>query len=131
MYNKILNIEMWPLIIYFSLLFCYNRSCLEMLVIFLYFLKNEHYNSLIHIFRRNISWNTKQKQMIQFDIEDNKVRNVAFTGGCNGNLQGISHLVEGMDVNEAISRLEGIRCGFKSTSCPDQLAHALKEAIAK
>ena len=63
-------------------------------------------------------------QMIQFDIEDNKVRNVAFTGG-------ISHLVEGMDVNEAISRLEGIRCGFKSTSCPDQLAHALKEAIAK
>ena len=70
-------------------------------------------------------------QMIQFDIEDNKERNVAFTGGCNGNLQGISHLVEGMDVNEAISRLEGIRCGFKSTSCPDQLAHALKEAIAK
>ena len=70
-------------------------------------------------------------QMIQFDSEDNKVRNVAFTGGCNGNLQGISHLVEGMDVNEAISRLEGIRCGFKSTSCPDQLAHALKEAIAE
>ena len=70
-------------------------------------------------------------QMIQFDIEDTKVRNVAFTGGCNGNLQGISHLIEGMDVNEAISRLEGIRCGFKSTSCPDQLAQALKEAIAE
>ena len=68
---------------------------------------------------------------IEFDIDNNKIYNVRYTGGCNGNLQGISHLVEGMDVNEAISRLEGIRCGFKSTSCPDQLAHALKEAIAK
>lgn len=70
-------------------------------------------------------------QLIQFDIEDNKVRNVAFTGGCNGNLQGISRLIEGMDVEEAISRIEGIRCGFKSTSCPDQLAKALKEASGK
>lgn len=70
-------------------------------------------------------------QMIQFDIEDNKVKNVSFLGGCNGNLQGISRLVEGMDVNDAISRIEGIRCGFKSTSCPDQLAQALKEAIKK
>ena len=70
-------------------------------------------------------------QMIQFDIEDNKVRNVAFTGGCNGTCREFPTSFEGMDVNEAISRLEGIRCGFKSTSCPDQLAHALKEAIAK
>lgn len=67
-------------------------------------------------------------QLIDFDIEDNKVKNVSFTGGCNGNLQGISHLIEGMDVNEAVSRLEGIKCGFKKTSCPDQLAQALKEA---
>ena len=67
-------------------------------------------------------------QLIQFDIEDNKVRNVVFTGGCNGNLQGISRLIEGMDVEEAISRIDGIRCGFKATSCPDQLAKALKEA---
>ena len=76
-------------------------------------------------------WYADKTKFADYLIEDNKVRNVAFTGGCNGNLQGISHLVEGMDVNEAISRLEGIRCGFKSTSCPDQLAHALKEAIAK
>ena len=70
-------------------------------------------------------------QSIDFDIEDNKVKNVSFVGGCSGNLQGISRLIEGMDVNEAISRIEGIRCGFKSTSCPDQLAQALKEATGK
>ncbi len=67
-------------------------------------------------------------QMINFDVVDGKVTNVSFLGGCNGNLQGIGRLVEGMDVNEAISRLEGIRCGFKNTSCPDQLAQALKAA---
>ena len=70
-------------------------------------------------------------QSIDFDIEDNKVKNVSFVGGCSGNLQGMSRLIEGMDVNEAISRIEGIRCGFKSTSCPDQLAKALKEATGK
>ena len=70
-------------------------------------------------------------QSIDFDIEDNKVKNVSFVGGCSGNLQGISRLIEGMDVNEAISRIEGIRCGFKSTSCPDQLAKSLKEATGK
>lgn len=70
-------------------------------------------------------------QQIHFDIIDNKVRNVSFVGGCNGNLQGISRLIDGMDVNEAISRIEGIRCGFKPTSCPDQLAQALKSAVRK
>lgn len=69
-------------------------------------------------------------QKITFDIEDGKVHNVSYTGGCNGNLQGIARLVEGMEVNEAIRRLEGIRCGFKSTSCPDQLSKALTEALA-
>ena len=68
-------------------------------------------------------------QKIDFRLEDGKIYDVAFTGGCNGNLKGISALVEGMDAKEAISRLEGIRCGFKSTSCPDQLAQALKEAL--
>ncbi len=68
-------------------------------------------------------------QKIDFDIEDGKVTNVHFSGGCNGNTQGISRLIEGMDVNEAISRLEGIQCGFKKTSCPDQLAKALKQAV--
>lgn len=67
-------------------------------------------------------------QRIFFEIEDNKVKNVQFLGGCNGNLQGISSLVEGMDVDEIISRTEGIRCGMKPTSCPDQLATALKKA---
>lgn len=70
-------------------------------------------------------------RLIEFDIENNKVRNVGFTGGCSGNLQAISHLIEGMDVDEAISRIEGIHCGFKSTSCPDQLAQALKKATGK
>lgn len=67
-------------------------------------------------------------QEINFEIEDNKVKNVSFIGGCNGNLKGIGSLVEGMDVNEVISRLEGITCGRKATSCPD-LATALKQAI--
>jgi uncharacterized protein (TIGR03905 family) len=65
---------------------------------------------------------------IHFDIIDGKVHNVSFVGGCNGNLQGIGRLVEGMDVQECIQKLKGIRCGFKSTSCPDQLAKALTEA---
>ena len=67
-------------------------------------------------------------QKIFFDIEDGKVKNVQLLGGCNGNLKGIGALVEGMNVDEVISRLEGTRCGMKSTSCPDQLAKALKEA---
>ena len=63
---------------------------------------------------------------IDFDLKDGKVYNVRFTGGCNGNLKGISSLVKGMKVEDAISKLEGIKCGAKSTSCPDQLAQALK-----
>lgn len=66
---------------------------------------------------------------IHFDVNDNKISNVSFVGGCNGNLQGISRLVEGMDINDAISRLDGIRCGFKQTSCPDQLCKALKNYV--
>lgn len=65
---------------------------------------------------------------IAFEIEDGKVKNVQFFGGCNGNLKGIGALVEGMDVDDVIRRVEGIRCGMKSTSCPDQLAQALKAA---
>ena len=65
---------------------------------------------------------------IVFDVEDGKVKNVQFIGGCNGNLKGIGALVEGMDIDEVIDRIEGIHCGMKSTSCPDQLAQALKAA---
>jgi len=67
-------------------------------------------------------------QMINFEVENNKVKNVQFLGGCNGNLKGIGALVEGMDIDEVISRVEGVRCGMKATSCPDQLAQALKAA---
>lgn len=63
---------------------------------------------------------------IDIEVKDGRIESVAFTGGCNGNLQGISALVKGMTVEEAISRLKGIRCGFKNTSCPDQLAKALE-----
>ncbi len=64
---------------------------------------------------------------IHFDVIDNKLSNVRYTGGCNGNLKGIGKLVEGMDVDDAIRRLDGITCGMKPTSCPDQLAKALKQ----
>lgn len=66
---------------------------------------------------------------IDYDIIDGKVYNVKYLGGCNGNLQGIGKLVEGMDVSEVIEKLDGIKCGFKNTSCPDQLAQALKQHI--
>lgn len=70
-------------------------------------------------------------QLIRVELDGDTIENVEFIGGCNGNTQGISHLVKGMNVNEAISRLEGIRCGNKNTSCPDQLAYALKQAISQ
>lgn len=63
---------------------------------------------------------------IIIDVEDDKVLDVRFVGGCNGNLKGIGALVKGMTVSEVISRLEGIDCNMKGTSCPDQLAMALK-----
>lgn len=63
---------------------------------------------------------------IDIELDGDTIRSVKFTGGCHGNLQGISRLVEGMKVDDAVSRLKGIRCGFKSTSCPDQLAQALE-----
>lgn len=66
---------------------------------------------------------------ITFDLEDGIVKNVNFEGGCNGNLKGISALVEGRNAEEIIKTVSGITCGFKSTSCPDQLARALHEAL--
>ena len=69
---------------------------------------------------------------IEFELDDNnRVHNVHFTNGCNGNLKGISAIVEGMDADELISKLGGITCGFKSTSCPDQLATAVRQALDK
>lgn len=68
-------------------------------------------------------------QLMSIDVEDGIIEKVEVRGGCIGNLQGISALLVGMPVEEAIARLEGIRCGFKPTSCPDQIAQALKKCI--
>lgn len=68
---------------------------------------------------------------INFEVVEGKLHNVTFLGGCNGNLQGVGALVEGMQVEEAVKRLKGIKCGFKPTSCPDQLAQALEKYLAE
>ena len=69
---------------------------------------------------------------IEYELDDEqRVHNVKFIGGCSGNTQGVAKLVEGMKAEDAIARLEGIRCGVRPTSCPDQLAKALKQALGK
>ena len=70
-------------------------------------------------------------QLIHFELDGDIVKNVQFLGGCHGNLQGIGKLVEGMKADDVITRLQGIRCGNKTTSCPDQLARALAQATGK
>ena len=69
-------------------------------------------------------------RLIEIEIENNIVKSVNFEGGCNGNTKGIASLVEGMPVDEVIDRLQGIKCGFRQTSCPDQLANALISALS-
>ena len=69
-------------------------------------------------------------QLMEIETEDGKIKSIEVMGGCGGNLQGISSLLVGMDVEEAIHRMEGIRCGYKATSCPDQLAQALKASLS-
>ncbi len=78
----------------------------------------------------NFEYKTKGvcSRKITFSVENDVVKNVVFDGGCNGNGKGVSALVEGMSVDEAIRRMKGIQCGSKSTSCPDQLAQALEQA---
>ena len=68
-------------------------------------------------------------QYILFELEDGKIHNLQFGGGCNGNLKGIGALVEGMAAEDIIARVEGTHCGMKDTSCPDQLAQALRKAL--
>lgn len=68
-------------------------------------------------------------QSLSFEIEDDKIKNVSFHGGCSGNLQGISSLVDGMPIDQVRDKLTGIKCGHKSTSCPDQLAQALTQIL--
>lgn len=83
---------------------------------------------------KQISYKTKGtcSQMINLTInDDNKIEEIEIIGGCNGNLKGIKSLITGMDANEAASKLEGITCGFKNTSCPDQISKAIKQALAQ
>ena len=68
---------------------------------------------------------------IVLDIDNDRITDMHFVGGCSGNTQGVSRLVEGMPAEEAVRRLSGIRCGMKATSCPDQLARAIREAMAE
>ena len=68
--------------------------------------------------------------MIEIELDGDTINEVVFTGGCNGNLKGICSLIKGMKAQDVIDRLEGTRCGFKDTSCPDQLSKALKKALA-
>ena len=70
-------------------------------------------------------------RMVILDIEDDVVTECSFVGGCAGNTAGVASLVKGMKVEDVIAKLRGIRCGFKQTSCPDQLARAIEEAIAE
>ena len=70
-------------------------------------------------------------QAIELELHGNIIKNVQFYGGCSGNTQGVASLVKGMTAEEAIKRLEGIKCGPRPTSCPDQLAKALKQAMAQ
>ncbi len=71
-------------------------------------------------------------RFITFDLDENHIiRSVRFDGGCNGNLQGVARLVEGQKAEDVIARIEGVKCGMKPTSCPDQLARALREALAE
>ena len=69
--------------------------------------------------------------MIEIELDGDVIKDVVFTGGCNGNLSGISKLIKGMKAEEVIRKLEGTRCGFKDTSCPDQLSKALRQAMAE
>ena len=69
--------------------------------------------------------------MIEIELDGDTIKDVVFTGGCNGNLSGISKLIKGMKAEEVIEKLEGTRCGFKDTSCPDQLSKALRQALTK
>ena len=73
-------------------------------------------------------WNQKKKA-VTFSFDDGIIQDIQVLGGCSGNLQGISKLLPGMKAEDAIGRMAGIKCGFKATSCPDQLASALKEAL--
>ena len=80
-----------------------------------------------------MEYRTKEvcSRMIKLELDGDTIRSVEFVGGCSGNTQGVARLVEGMKVDDAIARIEGIKCGPRPTSCPDQLAQALRQATGK
>ena len=83
----------------------------------------------MHYTHQNTGTCSKQ---VEFDIDENgKIHNISFVGGCNGNLKGIGALSEGQDAKDVANRVEGIRCGNKNTSCPDQLAKAIRQALSE
>ena len=81
--------------------------------------------------KKTLSYNTRGtcSKRIDIECEDGVITDCKFVGGCSGNTQGVASLVKGMRIEDAISRMKGIRCGFKNTSCPDQLAQALEKLI--
>ena len=83
--------------------------------------------------KKSIEYKTKGtcSRMVKIEMEDDVITSCSFVGGCSGNTQGVGALVVGMKAEDAIKKLSGIKCGFKDTSCPDQLARALKEALAE
>ena len=83
----------------------------------------------MHYTHQNTGTCSKQ---VEFDIDENgKIHNISFVGGCNGNLKGIGALCEGQDAQDVADRVEGIRCGYKNTSCPDQLSKAIRQALSE
>lgn len=96
-------------------------------VLQMFFLEDFLFDKIFETMKYSYRTQGTCSQVIEFDVNDGIVSNVVFYGGCAGNLQGIARLVEGMRVEEVISRLKGIRCGVKMTSCPDQLATALSQ----
>lgn len=83
--------------------------------------------------KKSIEYTTRGtcSRRIRVEIEDGVILSVVFEGGCSGNTQGVSALVKGMTVTDAVARLKGIKCGFRATSCPDQLACALERALVE
>ena len=83
--------------------------------------------------KKHIEYKTQGtcSRAIIIDVDDDVITDCSFVGGCSGNTQGVAALVKGMKIDEAIAKIKGIKCGFKSTSCPDQLAKALEEALAE
>ena len=118
--------------LYYSKTLFIWKLFLSSVIIQLLFYVTVHISLFREVFWHEYAKIPRHTSHIEFEVDDNKkVHNVRFIGGCSGNTQGVASLVEGMDAEEVISRLKGIKCGFKNTSCPDQLSTALEEVLNK